>query len=54
MFALSALIFTIFQIIIVFDANSVVTQIYQDSYVFKFVNQFDILGFIKNLWIMIV
>lgn len=54
MFALSAVIFTVFQVIIVFDANSPVTAIYQNSYVFKFVNQFDILGFIKNLWNMIV
>ena len=54
MFALSAVIFTIFQVIIVFDANSPVTSIYENSYVFKFVNQFDIIGFIKNLWNMMI
>ncbi len=38
----------IFQVIVAFDANSAVTDIYQNSYIFKFLNEFDMIGAIKN------
>ena len=53
-FGISVVVYTIFQVIVAFNANSAVTAIYENSYIFKFVNEFDILGIIRNLWNIIV
>ena len=53
-FVVSVVTYTIFQVIVVFDANSPVTAVYENSYVFKFITEFDLLGVIKNIWNMIV
>ena len=46
----STVVFTIFQIIMAFNAESVVMEIYDKSFIFKFISSFDILGIIMNLF----
>lgn len=46
----SMLVYTVFQIIIVYDAQSSVMDIYNRSVIFKFLNQYDIIGIIKQMW----
>lgn len=53
-FGIVTVIYTVFQIIIVFDASSSVTAVYEGSYVFKYVNELDAIGMLKNLFSSII
>ena len=46
--ATAMIISMVFQIVVCFNAESAVTSIYQKSYVLKFLNEFNTLGFIKS------
>ena len=48
--ALSTLIFTVFQIVMAFNAESVVMQIYTDSFVFEFINKLDVWGMVTGMF----
>ena len=48
--ATALIVQTIFQVIVCFDAHSSVTGIYDNSYVFKFLNEFNSLEFIRELF----
>ena len=52
-FGLVTLTYTVFQLIIVFDASSPVFSIYENSYVFKFMKELDVIGIIKNLYVTV-
>ena len=45
--------YTVFQLIIVFDASSPIFEVYENSYVFKFMKELDIIGIFKNFYAMI-
>lgn len=49
-FAIVTVTYTVFQLIIVFDASSKVFDIYNGSYVFKFMKDLDIIGILKNFF----
>ena len=49
-FGLSVLLHTIFQVVVAFNAQSSVTTIYENSYIFKFVAEFNMLGAVKQLF----
>ncbi len=46
-------VYTMFQVVVCFDANSVVTRIYTDSYVFRFLNEFNTVEFLKKTFLML-
>ncbi len=49
-FGISIVLHTVFQFISILDSNSTVLSIYDNSYVFKFVNEFDLWGNIKAIF----
>ena len=48
--AFSMILYTVFQVIVVYDAHSPVASIYDNSYIFKFINQIDFVGMIKQFF----
>ena len=48
--AVSVFVLTVFQVVVVYDAHSPVMSIYENSHVFKFINEINIWGMIKQLW----
>ncbi len=46
--AASVLLLTLFQVVVAYDANSPVTQIYENSHLFKFVNESGVWGMLKT------
>ena len=47
---LCTVVFTIFQIIMAFNAQSAVMEVYNRSFIFRFISSFDILGIVMNLF----
>ena len=45
---IAVVLYTMFQVVVCFDANSVVTKIYTNSYVFRFLNEFNTIEFLKK------
>ena len=48
-FGVSTLVYTMFQLIIAFDASSSVISIHEQSYVFRFLTSIDVAAAVKNL-----
>lgn len=46
---LSVFAHTVFQIVLAFDSSSTIMEIYQESYIFKFLKEFDTLGALQKL-----
>lgn len=53
MFGIVWVTYTVFQLVIVFDASNQIFTVYENSYIFKFMKEFDIIGMFKNLYSMI-
>ena len=47
--ALAFVLRTIFQVVVCFDANSGVTAVYESTYVMRFLNEFHVIGFLKQM-----
>ena len=52
-FGITWVTYTVFQLIIVFDASNPIFTVYENSYVFKFIKEFDFIGLFKNIYLMI-
>ncbi len=46
----SLLLNTIFQSVVAFDANSGVVTVYENSYIFRYISEFDLWATVKMLW----
>ena len=53
-FALALIIHMAFQVVVCFNAQSGVTRVYGQTYVLRFLNEFNVIEFLKNVWQAIV